>query len=229
MAKLHSGLAEPNERYLVLLLTAPGNVSAHRFNANASFYWNRFWTSANRYWPGLSYWKVAELQQRGHVHFHVIVRGIDFIEIERFRSLAVRSGFGSFVGVARPSDYPGGVKGAAGYLSKYLLKQYQAVGDGGPRFVTMSRDWPTLWREPVKRPNRSSWLTYYDLRRLKMLAQKPPAPPSRTFVHRAGGAPEARTSKSTKSLTAPLWPGSSDPGGPRPPVFTHSQDGMPED
>jgi len=179
MAKLHSGLAEPDGRYLVLLLTAPGNVTARSFNSLASFYWNRFWTSAARYWPGLDYWKVAELQQRGHIHFHVIVRGIDFIDIEKFRRLAVRSGFGSFVGVARPSDYPGGVKGAAGYLSKYLLKDYQRNTDG-PRFVTMSRGWPTLWREPVKRASRSSWMTYYELRRIKMLASPVARPPLRS-------------------------------------------------
>jgi len=209
MAKLHSGLHGPIDDYLVVLLTAPGDVSSYEFNRRASFYWNRFWTSAARYWPGVSYWKVAELQRRGHIHFHIVLRGVSFIEIERLRRLAIRSGFGAWVGVARPSDYPRGVDGAASYLSKYLLKDYQR-GTEGPTFVTMSRDWPTEWQSPVKRASgdRPSWITYYDLRRLKMNAQTAPRIMPRKDPPASGSLPPGSSSlRGKKRLLEPGPPG----------------------
>lgn len=189
MAKLHSGLHGPIDQYLVLLLTAPGNADAYKFNRQASYFWNRFWTSAARYWPGVSYWKVAELQQRGHVHFHVVLRGLSYIDIEKLRRLAVRSGFGSWVGVARPSDYPRGVDGAASYLSKYLLKDYQR-GVDGPTFITMSRDWPVDWQSPIPSAKKGRWLTYYDLRRYKLMSVPIPRQeaPSRASTLRSHGS-----------------------------------------
>jgi hypothetical protein len=189
LARLHSGLHHDPQRYLVLLLTAPGDAPVARFNRNASYYWNRFWTSAQRWYPGLSYWKVAELQQRGHVHFHVILRGRSFIAVEQLRTLAVRSGFGAWVGIRRPTDYPGGARGAAWYLSKYLLKDYNRFA-GLPTFVTMSRSWPSRWLDPVKPPSASQWIVSYELRRLKESAQerRPIQNPSR-----ASGPPPLRS------------------------------------
>lgn len=196
LAKLHSGLQDDPQRYLVLLLTAPGNANRHYFNANASHYWHRFWTSANRWWPGLAYWKVAELQQRGHVHFHVILRGRSHIDIEQLRRLAIRSGFGAWVGIRRPIDYKAQTKGAAGYLGKYLLKDYLRFA-GEPNLVSMSRTWPTLWRSPVKTPSTDRWITEYELRRLRESAQ--PAPSAR----KGPAAPDGRGTRLRRRNPSP--------------------------
>lgn len=211
LAKLHSGLQEDPERYLVLLLTAPGNVNRFYFNSHASHYWHRFWTSANRWWPGLQYWKVAELQQRGHVHFHVIVRGRTFIDVEQLRTLAVRSGFGTWVGIRRPIDYEARTKGAAGYLGKYLLKDYLRFA-GEPNLVSMSRGWPLRWKEPVRTPSADRWITQYELRRLRESAiPVPKDPPLRAHARQRGPLPPGdppwrrRVRSKDRGASAPLF------------------------
>jgi len=206
MAKLHSGLGGDPDRYLALLLTAPGDVNRHYFNAHASHYWHRFWTSANRWFPGLAYWKVAELQERGHVHFHAILRGRAFVDIEQLKVLAIRSGFGEWVSIKRCSDYPATTKGAAGYFGKYLLKDYLRFY-GEPNLVSMSRTWPTNWRQPVKTPSTDRWITEWQLRQLRATAIPVPKVPPQRGPLPPGDPPWRRRVRSKdRGASAPLFP-----------------------
>lgn len=166
LAGLHSGLDRQGD-YLALLLTAPGDVDAERFNAGASDAWHRFTTYLRRAWgrqyPGLEFWRVAELQQRGHVHFHVVLRGARFLPITNktgtgLRDLAVQAGFGPFVGVRRPRDYPGGVRSLGFYFGKYLLKSYASLRGGVAKLVTFSQGWRVSWVKPPKREGPSPWV-----------------------------------------------------------------------
>lgn len=165
LAGLHSGLGREGD-YLALLLTAPGAVDADEFNAQASAAWHRFTTYLRREWavtyPTLEFWRVAELQQRGHVHFHVVVRGARFLPLTNatgtgLRDLAVKAGFGPFVGIRRPRDYPGGVRSLGFYFGKYLLKRY-ATGSGVTKLVTFSQGWRVTWITRPKREGQSLWV-----------------------------------------------------------------------
>jgi len=163
LAGLHSGLGK-GEDYLAILLTAPGDADADTWNAGASASWHRFTTYFRRAWGGtygsIEFWRVAELQQRGLVHFHVVVRGVRFVPITNrtgtgLRDIAVAAGFGPFVGVRRPRDYPGGVKSLGFYFGKYLLKAYTGA-IGITKLVTFSHGWRVTW-EDRKRHGPSEW------------------------------------------------------------------------
>jgi len=165
LAGLHSGLGDESADFLALLLTAPGGVPAWVFNPTASACWNRFTTYLRRAWgktyPDLQYWRVAELQERGHVHFHVVLRGARYLPISNasgtgLRDLAVRAGFGTWVGIRRPRDYPGGVRSVGSYFGKYLLKAYTAAA-GVRKVVTFSQGWRQSWITR-KREGVSEWL-----------------------------------------------------------------------
>lgn len=170
LARLHSGLGGSQFDYLAILLTAPGEndgkvraagfdyLPAHEFNAEASKRWHHFCTLLRRAYPGadLQFWRVAELQVRGHVHFHFVLRGLRFLPVGKVRALALQAGFGSWVGVRRPRDYPGGVRSVGSYFGKYLLKTY-ASRSGVTKLVTFSQGWCVAW-EDRRRSARSSWL-----------------------------------------------------------------------
>ena len=140
----------PQSEILLVTLTAPGNAKAWEWNGGASTRWNAFITYLRRAFPGahIGFWKVGELQVRGTVHYHVILRGLRWLPVEVLRSLAVRAGFGPWVWVGRPREKRGGVRGLLGYYGKYMVK--------GSRWwwlpqhvVTHSRDWRFGW---VQRP-----------------------------------------------------------------------------
>jgi len=160
LASLHSGLraADPAE-VLVLLLTAPGDVSAVAFNRDAPRAWNAFLTAFRREHPGrvVEFWKVAELQDRGHVHFHVVVRGLRSLSIATLRRVAVAAGFGKWVGVRWPLNYRDGAHSVGGYLAKYLLKSYAASG-GVVKLITQSRGWRGEWSSWKRKWPRGTWL-----------------------------------------------------------------------
>lgn len=175
LAGLHSGLGRDGHDYLAILLTAPGGVDADTFNADVSAKWNRFTTYLRRAWgrtyPDLQFWRVAELQARGHVHFHVVVRGARFLPVTNasgtgLRDLAVQAGFGTWVGVRRPRDYPGGVRSLGHYFGKYLLKGYSR-SIGVSKLVTFSQGWRVGW-VTRKREGESEWV-YVGARRAPWL------------------------------------------------------------
>lgn len=164
-AGLHSGLrAAPQESYLAILLTAPGDIDADEFNADSSRRWHHFVTILRRRFPGvdLQYWRVAELQERGHVHFHFVLRGLRYLPLADgpkgpgLRTLAITAGFGPWVGLKRPRDYPGGVRSLGWYFSKYMLKQY-ARRIGVVKIVTMSQGWRVGW-EDRRKASTGQWV-----------------------------------------------------------------------
>lgn len=149
LAGLHAGLQGGEDEYLALLLTAPGDVDAAEFNASAAKRWHRFFKELRRSVPGLAglqFWKVAELQERGHVHFHAVLRGASFIDVEAIRRIAVASGFGPEVGIRHPRDYRAGVRGLGWYFGKYLLKRYDRDDVGVTKLVTFSNGWREGWK-----------------------------------------------------------------------------------
>jgi hypothetical protein len=145
------------EEILLLTLTAPGDAT-RPWNEQASRRLNSFITALRRTFPGaqIAYWKVAEMQKRGLIHYHLIVRGLRFLPHEVMRSLAVRTGFGPRVGVMRPEPKKGGIRGLFGYYSKYLTKG-MFVWEEPSHVVTMSRSWCQSWRSRGHTSFLSPW------------------------------------------------------------------------
>jgi hypothetical protein len=161
LAGLHAGLrAAPPAEYLAILLTAPGDVSAEAFNRDASRKWHRFVEYLRRDYPGarLEFWRVAELQARGHVHFHFVLRGLRWLDIGKLRKTARSAGFGSWVGVRRPKDYKGSVRSLGWYFTKYLLKDYRRTIGGVTKLVTFSNGWRAGWKRAERERVRGRWL-----------------------------------------------------------------------
>jgi hypothetical protein len=161
LAGLHAGLrSAPPDEYLAVLLTARGDVDAEDWNSRSQAAWHRFFTYLREEYPGarLDFWKVAELQERGHVHFHFVLRGLRFLPVARLRRLAKRAGFGPWVGVRRPKDYPGGVRSLGWYFTKYLLKDYGRVVAGLTKLVTFSNGWRSGWKRRVSQAAKGTWL-----------------------------------------------------------------------
>lgn len=102
--------------------TPPGGVEMGAWNAGAGARFNRLMRDLRRL-PGLEsleYFKAAEVQKRGALHFHVLVRlgegGVLALSLEQLRELALKHGFGHEVDV-QPVD-PKHVR----YVAKYVAK-----------------------------------------------------------------------------------------------------------
>jgi hypothetical protein len=161
LAGLHAGLrAAPPAEYLAILLTAPAESDAREFNAAAPKRWARFNQYLREAYPGadLGFWKVAELQERGHVHFHVVVRGLRWLPVPRLRAIARRAGFGPWVGIRRPASYKGGPRSLGWYFTKYLMKDYGRSIRGVVKLVTFSNGWRAGWKRPERMPGGGRWL-----------------------------------------------------------------------
>jgi hypothetical protein len=124
--------------FYLLTLTAPG-TAGHRlpsgkrcactpdegvdlaaWNPTAAKRWNRFLVDLERrYLVRPKYFRAAEVQVRGALHYHVIVWTPRKFSVQTLRQLAIRSGFGHEVDL-QPLE-PGSRK-AAGYVSKYVTK-----------------------------------------------------------------------------------------------------------
>jgi len=154
LAGLMSGVdaARPGE-LLFLSLTGPGWAD-EAWNEGAPERWAVFFERLRRMFPGarLSYWKVGELQKRGVVHYHIVMRGLGFLHHEVLRALAVGAGFGPRVGVEGPREKKGGIRGfCLGYLPKYLVKSVHEW-PAGQHVVTHSQDWRGEWRRRRRAP-----------------------------------------------------------------------------
>jgi len=157
-AKMMRGLeGVPREEILLLTLTAPGAASL-RWNELAALRLNRFITALRRRFPGASidYWKVGEYQERGLVHYHIVMRGLRFLPHEVLRSLAVRTGFGPRVGVMHPDPSKGGVRGLLGYYGKYLVKGLLRW-DERSHVVSQSVCWAWGWQSKPRGCGCSGW------------------------------------------------------------------------
>jgi hypothetical protein len=116
--------------------TPEGGTDLAEWNATASTRWNRFVQELSRFVgadvvtydaqgkrhrvQGLSYFRGAEVQRRGALHYHVLLRRRDgaplAIRTRDFRRIAVSHGFGHSVDVqAMQPDH-------AAYVAKYVAK-----------------------------------------------------------------------------------------------------------
>lgn len=91
------------------------------WNASAGKRWNRFMQDLRRMLGmEVAYFKAAEVQRRGALHFHALIRPEDgrvmVLRVAALRRLAIKHGFGHSVDVqaVRPEH--------AGYVAKYASK-----------------------------------------------------------------------------------------------------------
>ena len=116
--------------------TPAGGVDMADWNATLGKRWNRFLRALDRYMGsaeftydegghrrerlGLRYFKAVEVQKRGALHLHVLLRRADgraaAIRKKKLRRLALRFGFGHAVDVQAVQP------GHAAYVSKYVAK-----------------------------------------------------------------------------------------------------------
>jgi hypothetical protein len=118
--------ARPGE-VLFVTLTAPGiaggldsTEAIEAWNAGAAKRWNHFITILRRTFPGarIEFFRVGELQERGAVHYHNAIAGLQWLPKAVLRRLALRAGFGRIVDVRRLRNVGGG----CAYFAKYMLK-----------------------------------------------------------------------------------------------------------
>ena len=127
----------PTERAYLVTLTAPGDhahelrgqrcpctpeegVDLAVWNATAGQRWNRFVTYLRRIAPGdVEYARAAEVQARGALHFHAIIRTRCELAGRKslLRSIAIRWGFGHAIDVQAVTS-----TSAASYCAKYVSK-----------------------------------------------------------------------------------------------------------
>jgi len=93
-----------------------------QFNANASTYWTHFLKQLRRRARGIEYFRAVEIQQRGAIHYHVIIKSDDPLSLKAIRTLAVGTGWGHSVQLDLIDD----VQRVAGYVAKYVTKAVSA-------------------------------------------------------------------------------------------------------
>jgi hypothetical protein len=129
----------------------------------------------------VSYVKVAEYQRRGLLHFHGLIAGIRWVDLDWLKDLAQRHGFGPRLEFHAPR---GSHRALVGYFTKYLLK---GVTDFAPdelanhvmHVTTSSHGWAPDWlprRRPVE-PSPWRWVQiaewWRDYGRQEYLAARP--------------------------------------------------------
>jgi len=122
-----AGLKARANKILFVTVTAPGvaggltdDSAIALWNRTAAQRWNHLILLLRRTFHGtrVEYFKVAELQKRGAIHYHLAISGIEFLDTKTLSRLAVRCGFGPICDVQRMRHVGGGCV----YFSKYLLK-----------------------------------------------------------------------------------------------------------
>jgi hypothetical protein len=132
--------------------TPEGGVDLARWNGQAVPRWNRLHQDLERaYGCELIYLKATEVQGRGALHFHVLIRLPIGVELKRshVRRLAIDHGFGHELDIAPVTSMA-----AAGYCAKYVSKAaaerpdvpyvHPSTGEIGPgnwRTWSSSRAW----------------------------------------------------------------------------------------
>lgn len=106
--------------------TPVGGTDIGRWNGSSSVRWNRFLRDLRRLLGDLDYFRAVEVQRRGALHLHVILRLSALSRppaLSAIRRLAVHHGFGHSVDLqglsAAAVDAAGG---PAGYVAKYVAK-----------------------------------------------------------------------------------------------------------
>lgn len=152
MAIVAAGLRGRVPGALLVTLTAPGTAGGlidvstiGAWNLGGPKRWNHFITILRRAFPAarIEFYRVAELQGRGAIHYHNIIVGVNFIPHDLLRDLAVRAGFGPVCDVRPVHNSAGGVA----YVSKYLLKDVDSW-PAGRRVWSCSAGWkdPQHWK-----------------------------------------------------------------------------------
>lgn len=163
LAGFHAGIVEGLQyEYLALLLTAPADAGLE-WNAGVQARWHNFVTLLRREWPRATFgfWSVRELQARGLVHVHALLRvsGMPgFLAAGKLRRIARAVGFGEWVGVRACRKYRHGARGAGLYFGKYLLKDYSRRITGVSKLVTFSNGWRLTWAMPERSSKPGRWL-----------------------------------------------------------------------
>lgn len=103
----------------VCACTPVGGVDLAEWNASAAGRWNLLRTRLRKDIPTLQYLRAVEVQKRGALHLHVIVRSPAPLDPVELRHLAVGYGFGHSVDL---EPLPPGSRRAARYVSKYVTK-----------------------------------------------------------------------------------------------------------
>lgn len=165
-ADFYSGLAGVGmERLRVMFVTAPGGeLDCEAWNEGASGRWHHLFTLMRQHFASaeLEFWKVGELQRRGAIHYHVVVRSRVPIYISHglLQRLAMMAGFGQVCGVEGVRPYAQPVRVILAYLGKYLTKACEAWPKG-MHVVTKSYGWRLVWedRRLAKTPGRCVWFS----------------------------------------------------------------------
>jgi hypothetical protein len=149
-AVLLSGLRAPgiDGESAFITVTAPGRAGGlvdeetiEAWNEGAARRWNHLRTIFRQHYPAAEFFRVAELQGRGAIHYHVLVRGVPLLTREMLSAWAVRAGFG-YVCDVRALRHAGG---AAAYLTKYLTKDVEEWPPGR-RVWSCSARWRVVWK-----------------------------------------------------------------------------------
>ncbi len=137
-----SGCALATERIRVLTLTAPREDPAVSWTELGPRWHKMRERLARRLGRRLSYFAAVELQKRGNVHMHILMRDTGYIPKAVVHALGYESGFGfSDIRQVNPAS---GVK----YVTKYLTKSAGQVMPKGVRRVRMSQDWYEKPKQP---------------------------------------------------------------------------------
>lgn len=165
-----SGFSRPGDGYF-LTLTAPGNrahtyrgqrcpctpeegVELATWNGECATRWNHFITDVRRSIGPCEYFAAKEVQERGALHVHALLRfeRPTMVRASKLRALAIRHGFGHVMDLQHQD--PEQAERTARYLSKYVTKSstererapfvHRLTGEVGPgrwRTWTGSRSW----------------------------------------------------------------------------------------
>lgn len=152
--------------------TPAGGVDLARWNGEAAARWNRLqWDIKRVCGVEFEYFRAVEAQERGALHFHVLVRVTAgaMVPLAKLRRLAIRHGFGHEVDVQELADENGRER-AAGYCAKYVSKAsgdreavpfvHRATGEVGAgrwRTWTCSRRWGSSMKA-IRRAQFEWWL-----------------------------------------------------------------------
>lgn len=94
----------------------------------------------------IQFFRVGEVQARGAIHYHLALRGLQWLPKGLLQKLTVQAGFGYIVDVRLLRNIGGGVN----YFAKYLLKDVKAWPTGR-RVWSCSAGWRVKWspRSPL--------------------------------------------------------------------------------
>lgn len=110
------GCSSPSCLHEICPCTPAEGVELSTWNAEAGQKWNRLRTQLRRDFPDLEFMRVVEVQDRGALHLHVIVRSEAELDPAYIRRLAMAYGFGHSTDLAPFREEH------RRYVGKYVVK-----------------------------------------------------------------------------------------------------------